>query len=188
MTTSKISADKEWSAFQQTLHHYVARRVEPANVDDLVSEILLRLVKHEIDLKNANNPMAWMYRVAKNVLTDYYRRQSKEQGMLSEHELSEHGQAIYNKTEITAQEELAHCLIPLLDKLPPRYQEALQLVDIEGLPQQQVARQLGLSLSGTKSRVQRGRIKLKELLLSCCAIELNRLNSVVAYNDHSGCC
>ena len=182
------TTNKEWADFQHTLRRYVARRVEAAHADDLVSEILLRLIQHESGFKTADNPLAWMYRVATNVITDYYRRRSAEHAMVENRDNAELVEVDHQENEITPQEELARCLIPLIKNLPPQYREALQLVDIEGLPQQKAARQLGLSLSGMKSRVQRGRIKLKELLLSCCAVELNKRGGVVDYADNSGCC
>lgn len=182
------TTNREWSAFEHTLRGYVARRVEMTYVDDLVGEILLRLVRHEADFKTASKPTAWMFRVATNVITDHYRRHSVEQGIMENLELPELTDVIDRDTDITPQEELARCLVPLIEKLPPQYRQALQLIDIDGLPQQKAATLVGLSLSGMKSRIQRGRVKLRELLLNCCAIELNRRGNVVDYVVDSKCC
>ena len=43
-------------------------------------------------------------------------------------------------------------------------------------------RLFGLSLSGMKSRVQRGRRQLKRMLDACCTIELDRRRGVTAYD------
>ena len=51
---------------------------------------------------------------------------------------------------------------------------ARELAEIEGLPQQEVADRLGLSLSGAKSRIQRGRAMLKDALERCCRFEFDR--------------
>ena len=48
------------------------------------------------------------------------------------------------------------------------------------MSQQQVADKLGLSLSGAKSRIQRGRAQMKEEFLNCCHIETGR-GGVVDY-------
>jgi RNA polymerase sigma-70 factor (ECF subfamily) len=47
------------------------------------------------------------------------------------------------------------------------------LAEIEGLTQQQVADRLGLSLSGAKSRVQRGRALLRDVLDQCCTFQFD---------------
>ena len=61
----------------------------------------------------------------------------------------------------------------MVRSLPDGYREAVQLAEVEGLPQQAVADRLGLSLSGAKSRIQRGRAMLKDVLQRCCSFELD---------------
>jgi RNA polymerase sigma-70 factor (ECF subfamily) len=76
-------------------------------------------------------------------------------------------------------------------RLTEIYRITLTLSEIEGLPQQQVAERLGLSLSGAKSRIQRGREKLRQRLLDCCDIETGRVG-IIGYEPRvpkcdSGC-
>jgi RNA polymerase sigma-70 factor, ECF subfamily len=52
----------------------------------------------------------------------------------------------------------------VIRSLPEGYRGAVRLAEVEGLSQQEVADRLGLSLSGAKSRVQRGRVLLKGVL------------------------
>jgi RNA polymerase sigma-70 factor (ECF subfamily) len=70
----------------------------------------------------------------------------------------------------------------MIERLPGEYRQAVILVDLEGLAQQKAATQLGLSLSGMKSRVQRGRRQLKGMLEACCTIELDRRRGVIDYD------
>lgn len=76
--------------------------------------------------------------------------------------------------------ELASCLQPLIDDLPDIYKEPRVLSEIEGLTQKEVAERLKLSLPGAKSRVQRGREKLRERLTDCCDVETGK-NGIVGY-------
>ncbi len=85
-----------------------------------------------------------------------------------------------------AHQELAQCLRPLINELPEKYGLPLTLADLEGKSQQQVAEQLGLSLSGAKSRVQRGREKLRQKILACCALETGP-DGVQAYAPKGNC-
>ena len=78
--------------------------------------------------------------------------------------------------------ELAGCLRPMIERLSREYRQAVILVDLEGLTQQEAAAHLGLSLSGMKSRVQRGRRQLKGMLEACCTIELDRRRGVADYD------
>ena len=69
----------------------------------------------------------------------------------------------------------------MIDSLAPAYREALVLVDLNGLTQQAAAKRLGLSLSGVKSRVQRGRRQLRCRLEACCVVEFDRRGGIVDY-------
>jgi RNA polymerase sigma-70 factor (ECF subfamily) len=75
----------------------------------------------------------------------------------------------------------------LLDTLPEPYRQALRLVEFEGVKQREVASLLELSLSGAKSRVQRARKMLRDTLLKCCRVELDRRGRVVDYEAGEGC-
>lgn len=73
----------------------------------------------------------------------------------------------------------AQWLPELIAELPETYREAVQLSELEGLPQHEIARRLGLSLSGAKSRVQRGRALLKDVLEQCCRFEFDRRGNLI---------
>ena len=71
------------------------------------------------------------------------------------------------------------CIRRFVGQLPRGYRDALVLTEWRGLTQEQMAKQLGLSVSGAKSRVQRARTQLKKLLLDCCRLELDRRGNVL---------
>ncbi len=79
------------------------------------------------------------------------------------------------------QSELAACLRPLLERLAPPYRKAITLTEREGVTQVAAATRLGLSTSGMKSRVQRARAQLRDLLVSCCEIELDSRGAITSY-------
>jgi RNA polymerase sigma-70 factor, ECF subfamily len=65
--------------------------------------------------------------------------------------------------------------------LPDPYRDAIVLTEFDGLSQKELAGRLGISVSGAKSRVQRGRALLKRQLLDCCQFEFDR-GSVIDCN------
>jgi RNA polymerase sigma-70 factor (ECF subfamily) len=75
---------------------------------------------------------------------------------------------------------------PLVQLLPPPYREALTLVEFDGVPQVEVASQLGISVSGMKSRVQRGRAMLRDGLLACCNVSRGATGGVLDFAPRSG--
>ena len=185
MEQSILITQDAWSAFESQLRAYVRRRVDEAAADDVFGEILLRLVQHRKDLVAAKNPSGWMFRVAANAITDHYRRRSVEQRTFVAAELESLPETAAETADNTPFTELAQCLIPLIKKLPASYADALLITEIEGVSQAAAAKRLGLSISGIKSRVQRGRAMLKQTLLRCCEIAIDRRGGVMDYRLRS---
>jgi RNA polymerase sigma-70 factor (ECF subfamily) len=77
-----------------------------------------------------------------------------------------------------------------IESLPETYREPVRLYELEGVSQREIASRLGLSLSAAKSRIQRGRTKLIDLIHDCCTFELDARGNVLDYqaNDCRHCC
>ena len=93
-----------------------------------------------------------------------------------------------NWDEEDPEAELALSLKEIINELPEPYRQALLLTVYEGLSQRQLAESLGISLSGAKSRVQRAREKLRNMLLRCCHFEFDRRGHIVDYYQRCCCC
>jgi RNA polymerase sigma-70 factor, ECF subfamily len=171
-----------WGELRSKLTSYVRSKVDVDVSEDLVHDILLRVLQNEDALSNADKPLAWIYTVAKNIITDHYRKQSRI-NTTNEVDALEAEIADSEKMSNEADNDFAKCLRPLIDRLEPKYKEALLLTDFNEIKQVDAAEQIGISISAMKSRVQRGRIKLKKELLACCAIEKDRFGKVIDYKQ-----
>lgn len=158
-----------WQMHHARLRSYIAKcvRVRDA-VDDILQEVFLKVNAGLHTVKSQGAISAWLYRVAANSIADHYRSQKPWEEIPGDDELAS------PEAERDYVAELATCLHPLIADLPETYRSALLLSEIEGLPQKEVAHRLGISLSGAKSRVQRGREKLRQRVLDCCHIETGR--------------
>jgi len=116
--------------------------------------------------------------VARNAVIDFYRsdRPTEALGEVPEAPTDPEGEDL--------QWELSKSVRDMMEGLHPEHREALYLTEYDGLTQKELARKLGISLSGTKSRVQRARSRLKAMLLDCCHFELDRRGRVMNYYDH----
>lgn len=121
-----------------------------------------------------------MYQITRNAIIDYYRVQKPSEALPDDMTREEQGATHVER-------ELARCLIPLLEELPEAYGRPLRLADLEAVAQQDVASTLGLSLSGAKSRIQRARKMLHQILLRCCRVELDRRGGIAAYEVGGSC-
>jgi len=88
------------------------------------------------------------------------------------------------QTRIQTQEFLEYAGF-VVSELPEKYRKAVHLVDIKGLPLKEVAKELNISLSGAKSRVQRGRKMIKEIILKCCEVNTDKYGNILDYKPHN---
>jgi RNA polymerase sigma-70 factor (ECF subfamily) len=174
-----------WTEFTEQLRSFIARRVrDEQEVEDILQDVFLKIHANLPQLRNQDRLQAWVYQITRNAITDHYRRQEKTPETTGEdfEDLAE------EVTPSEVQTEVAGWLQPMMTELPEKYRQALLLTDIQGLTQQQLADQLDLSLSGAKSRVQRAREKLKDVLLGCCHLEFDRLGRVREYQFKEPSC
>jgi len=169
-----------WEEHRSRLYNYIARRVPDHHVaEDLLQEVFL---KAHLNLERVRAPgsvAAWLFRVAANAIVDYYRTRRPAE------KLPEEFAARGEERDSIA--ELASCLRPFIDDLPEIYRIPLVLSEIEGVTQREVASRLGISVSGAKSRIQRGREKLRRSISRCCAIEIGQ-NGIIDYEVRNGKC
>lgn len=194
--TQRSDTQQIWVEFGDRLRAFIARRVaSDADADDILQDVFLRIHRHVETVERRERLVSWLFQLTRNAIVDYYRApvRRRELPAGAPHDL-EGGQQDQGWNRIgddesrAAKRELAACLGPMIDQLPPLYRNAVTLVDLEGLPQQEAAARSGLSLSGMKSRVQRGRQALEHLLHDCCRIEIDAGGRIVDYQPRSAGC
>lgn len=172
-----------WQGYRAELVRFVTRRVNDATLaDDIVHDVLVKALSQLGTLDNLAKLRAWLFRITRNAIVDHYRARRPTE------ELPDDLRAESSAEAMRAEQELAGCLTPLLGALPSPYRQALTLAEVEGLTQAEIAKREGLSLSGAKSRVQRGRAMLRDALVACCHVELDRQGGVVDYRPNDGGC
>ncbi|MGH7230314.1 MAG: RNA polymerase sigma factor SigZ [Nitrospiraceae bacterium] len=179
-----------WQQVHDGLRVFIARRVaNDAEAEDILQEVFLRLHRRLDSLKDPSRLVSWVFQITRHAIADYYRAPERQRevpaGLAVDMETA-HPAPIDDLTRPSSnsgrlREELAACLRPMMERLSDEYREAVTLVELEGLTQNAAAKRLGLSVSGMKSRVQRGRRQLKDLLEQCCVIQLDRRRSVAEY-------
>lgn len=169
-----------WSGFAQPLRAFLARRMPPGiEVDDVLQDVFVRVQRGIGAVKEADRLHAWIFQVARSAAIDAIR--SRPRHTASGDTASELENPDAPETEDSPERLLALCVAPMLDRLDAPYREAMQLVEVEGLTQADAAARVGVTLSAMKSRVQRGRVQLKELLVACCNIDVDARGSVMGY-------
>ena len=179
-----LTTESLWEAFHIKLKQFILKRVpDEQSAEDILQDVFLKIHTHIDSLRNEEKLQGWMYQIARNTITDYYREQRATVELPASLLLPEEPLVVDDVVK-----ELIPSVKAMVDSLPDEYRQALILTEYEGLTQRELAERLGLSFSGAKSRVQRAREKLKGMLLACCHFEFDRLGKVIDYQPKCGCC
>jgi len=157
-------AESIWNEFHRELKSFIQKRVMDETIaDDILQDVFLKMIDNANKIAQAKSVQHYIYAIARNATNDHFRKADKRSGFEKEYSL------ISKEETQTLNATIADCCIkPLIAQLPKKYQEALTKTEFEHISQKELAEQLNISYSGAKSRVQRGKEKLKELILACC--------------------
>jgi RNA polymerase sigma-70 factor (ECF subfamily) len=169
------ASDEQWARLRADVGRLVARRLPTsADVEDVVQDVLLRVWRHGDQLRADERFGAWLSRVAYTAAADQMRgRQGHPLPRFASEAEPADAEPGSFADDPAVRELIAAVLRPFAEGLPEPYRQAVLLSELEDLSQPLLARRLGLSLSGVKSRVQRGRRLLREALERCCAVALD---------------
>jgi len=174
-----VTTQEIWTGFRTKLLSYIrARSRNSHDAEDILQEVFLKVHRRIDTLQDDDHVAAWLYRVTHNTIVDYYRKIRPTPTDVDPIAVSEDDIPV-------AERSLAPFVADLVAELPAIYAEALTLTELEQLTQTEMARRLGLSISGAKSRVQRGRAMLRDQLLACCQVQLDCQGHVIDYESHS---
>lgn len=168
-----------WEQFAAPLRSFVARRA-PREVDteDVLQDVFVRIQAQLPNLRDADRIDAWIFQIARNVVADAFRKRARRE-LLTERAAFEESLQGTEDDERLAESALISCLASMIAQLPEPYRQAIALTEIDGVTQTEAARRVGLSISGMKSRVQRGREQLKGIIQDCCHVKIDARGRVV---------
>jgi len=177
------STGEVWEAFNRQLYSFIRKRVnDTQDAEDLLQEVFLRVHTRLDGLRDQERVAPWLYQVTRNAIIDYYR------GKRDLAPLLEQLPATDELKEADPAAEIASSLEEMVWSLPDTYRETVLLSEIRGKKHQEIADQLGISLSGVKSRVLRGRELLRQDLWECCHFEFDRRGHLIHYEPQPDCC
>jgi len=155
------------------LSFIIQKTGDEVKAEDILHDVFLIAQEQIGSLKDTTKIEGWIYSIARNAIVDEYRNRKPITQSEIESNISE-------QADETVIERLADSVQMFMERLPEPYQTALMLSDIKNIPQDEIAKRLGLSLSGAKSRIQRARKMLKALYLECCSFEQNKYGMVLS--------
>lgn len=191
MTSATPASEVSWAAIADRLRPYVRRHVgSEADADDVLQEVLIKMHGRLPTLRDEERLVPWAFGIARRAVVDHHRSRGRTPTPI-ETPPDRHDPSPDDRDDADA---LTMTLATFVAALPSPYREAIVLTELEGRTQREAAVMIGVSPSAMKSRVQRGRAKLRRMLERCCSIELDARNRVVHVEPRpdgelpDGCC
>lgn len=175
--------EASYRALRSEVQRFVSHRVrDEALAEDLVQDVLLRMHTRASELRDVSKMAAWARSIALHAIVDHSRRRRETPGV----------DEARVEAEIPDDEPLdelvASWLPSMLALLPEEHAAAVRAADLEGKSMREIADGAGISVSGAKSRVQRGRKMLEQQLRACCELDVDRRGHVRDVRRKSGSC
>jgi len=176
--TSKI-----WQMFSDKLKAFIFKRTQDIEItNDILQEVFIKIHTKIDTLKEDTKLQSWIYQITRNTINDHFRKKGftdKENKELISEE---------DEQESESMLKIAQGLYEFMDNLPEKYCDALCKTEFEGLSQVDYAKETGISNSGAKSRVQRGRAMIKDMLMKCCHFQFDKYGTIIDYHPITCCC
>ena len=170
-----------WQEHKNELRNFILKRVKEEDLtNDILQDVLMKVYNFCISKSGVRNIRSWLFQIAQNTITDHYRKQSKFTNLDNLNEIEYEDQNI-------AFSEATNYILPMLEFLPKEYAVPLKFAEIDNIKQADIAKKLNLSLSATKSRIQRARQLLKAEFITCCHFKTDKQGNLISFEIKDSC-
>ena len=180
------TAPVPWQDVAARLRPFLARRIGPAELDDVLQDVFLRLQRGLPGLRDEERFTSWLFQIARSSVAEHLRMRARHPVADVSADAEPAAEPTDDDREVAR--SLACCVSTFVARLPSLYRGAVTLVELEGHSIQEAAAMVGISVSGMKSRVQRGRALLRQLFEQCCEIALDTRGKVIDYAPRPRAC
>jgi len=164
-----------WTDLYQELKRFISSKVKDSNTtDDLLQDVFVKIQLNIHTLTDCTKLTAWVYQITRNTIADHYRKTNSDV-QIDGFDLAE------QDNEEPLYHSLSNCINQKINKLSDKYKQAILLTYLNDYSQLELAEKLNISYSGAKTRVQRGREQLKDLILDCPNVETDNNGNPIAY-------
>lgn len=167
----------------QSILSFISSKVQnDEDAEDLTQEVFIKLLRSREKGISINNLQNWLFSIAKNSVIDYYRKKKIILETINEdnnHDLKyEYDELILTEGQ---QLRLKVYLKTVIQELPENYRVLIEMSELQGLSQKEIAEELGMNYTTVRSKIQRGRQKIKKAISNCCEIIQGGKGSIIGY-------
>lgn len=174
-----------YTEFHRSLLSYVRGKIKSKeDAEDILQNVFARISSNVNSLSNKEKIQNWLFTVTRNAVIDYYRANNKKHNVKLDETYA--NQFKVEETPDSTQ-GLDRCVATMISLLPEEYRGIVEDAELRGIKQKDLAQKYNMPYPSLRSRVQRGRERLKQLFYNCCQIKTDSRGNVLHVQGRPDC-
>jgi RNA polymerase sigma-70 factor, ECF subfamily len=174
-----------YSRFHQSLLAYIRSKIRSKeDAEDILQNVFIKISSHVNTVSEKEKLNNWVFTVTRNAIIDYYRVHASKKSTSLDESFAEY---LVEDPAPDSTKGLEHCLHSMINLLPEEYKSVIIDSELKGEKQKDLAIRYNMGYSAMRSRVQRGRERLKQLLYNCCHIETDARGNIISAHAKRDC-
>jgi RNA polymerase sigma-70 factor (ECF subfamily) len=166
-----------WVDLHQELKKFIFSKIgDNGRCEDILQDVFLKIHLNIHTLSDYSKLTSWVYQITRNAVTDHYRKANFEVH-IDGYDFAD------QESEEPLYYSLSNCINQKISVLPQKYKQAIVLTFFGGYSQIKLAEELNISYSGAKTRLQRGKIKLNDLIVNCENVVVDNKGKLIEYHS-----
>lgn len=174
-----------YKQFHTELLRYVKRKVRSTeDAEDILQNVFIKISSGIANLSEDEKLKSWIFTITRNAIIDYYRVNASNKTVTTSEKISEEIPGL-DDNDFTM--GLDQCMGSMIAMLPEEYKDIIIESEINGIKQKDLAERYGIAYVSMRSKVQRGRERLKQLFYDCCHISTDARGNIMDAQGKGNC-
>lgn len=174
-----------YTEFRRSLLQYVKSKIRSKeDAEDILQNVFAKISAQADTLSEKEKIQNWLFTVTRNAVIDYYRANAKRKNVELSDAITEQ---LLDEGTADATKGLDSCVATMIALLPDEYRDIIEDAEIRGISQKELAAKYDMAYSSMRTRVQRGRERLKQLFYNCCHIKADQRGNVLHAQRRPDC-
>ena len=175
-----------YTKFRKSLYSYIYSKINnKEDAEDILQNVFIKMHTKITTLSDKEKIQNWLYRITRNTIIDYYRTNSGKKKKLEFKEVLPDN---FDSEEVNDNTKgMDKCISGFINQLPDEYKSIIIDSELNGVAQKELADKYDLADPTLRSRVQRGRERLRKMFVSCCSIQTDSRGNIIEATQKEGC-
>lgn len=174
-----------YTQFHSSLLSFIRSKIRSReDAEDILQNVFVKISSNVDKLSDEQKLKSWIYTITRNTIIDYYRVNASHKKIPVDNEIEE---TILDEEYLDSTKGLDQCMMSMINLLPDEYRGIIIDAELNGIKQKDLAEKYGMAYPSMRSRVQRGRERLKQLFYNCCHIQTDSLGNIIQVIGRKDC-